>query len=234
MNPLPIMLTIGAALLMVANRASAIVSAPSEGVSLGPDYGANDTPGGEFDYVPNFEPQDTIVEIDSGNYTMTYDHSNHPLLKLIQKRESGGDYFVVYGGRRFSDMRTHPYAGWKVGSSIDGVRGELTVAGIRPAVITTGKNRGDVSTAAGKYQMVIPTWIQEARATGVNDFSPNSQDLYAYSLLGRIGALRAYANGDLEGAIRKAATQWTSLPSATTGETTVSMTTALEELRGFV
>lgn len=186
----------------------------------------------EFSYIPNFEPQETVVEQDGGSYVKTYDHTNHPLLKLIQKRESGGDYYVVYGGRKFTDTSTHPYAGWKVGTAPVG-KGEFTRQGIAPAIVTIGTNKGQPSSAAGKYQFLIYTWVEHANLIGLFDFTPDTQDRLAYSLCDQIGAIKAFANGDLEKAIRKCATKWTSLPSASTGEVTVSMSLALEELRSF-
>jgi muramidase (phage lysozyme) len=157
----------------------------------------------------------------------------HPLLQLIQKRESGGRYNVVFGGATFDDFSTHPFAGWKAGIYAPLGKGQLSQKGIKPAIITVGKNAGDVSTAAGKYQFNVSTWKDIAPKIARWDFTPDTQDALAYQLCVTIGAISSYNAGDYEGAIRKCAARWTSLPNSGTGESTVNMATALRELKAY-
>jgi hypothetical protein len=184
------------------------------------------------------DPVESVEQNDPMN--RTYDYKNHPLLLLIQKRESGGDYFVVFKGQRFSETHTHPYAhelasSWWQARDKRAFRGqgELRRKGIAPAIIDKGINKGKPSSAAGRYQFILATWYETALRIGKFDFSPDTQDHLAYDLCVQIGAIRAYNNGDYERAIRLAATKWTSLPSATTGEVATTMQVALNELRSF-
>jgi muramidase (phage lysozyme) len=82
------------------------------------------------------------------------------LLDTIAGTESPG-YDVIYGGRRFTDFSHHP--------------------NIR-VTITSGPNKGNVSTAAGRYQFVIRTWTNEQKQLNLPDFSPQSQDKAAWHL----------------------------------------------------
>ena len=169
--------------------------------------------------------------------TTQYNYTNHPLMRLLSKRESGGDYFVVYGGRRFTETITHPYAGWSgPKTTFNGVVGELTRNGIKPVVITKGPFKGQVSTAAGRAQFLVGTWMEHAELIGRFDFSPDTQLRLTFSLMNQIGALKAYADGAYVKAISLLGTKWTSLPTSSTSqghEQTVSMNTALNELRAF-
>lgn len=76
------------------------------------------------------------------------------LLDAIAGTESGGAYNVLNGGERFSSFADHPR---RVG-------------------------RGGTATAAGRYQFVQGTWDRVARALGLTDFSPESQDKAAWWL----------------------------------------------------
>lgn len=169
--------------------------------------------------------------------TTQYDYTNHPLMRLLIKRESGGNYLVVSGGRQFTDTSTHPYAGWAGARTMfNNVQGELTRNGIKPPVITKGPYAGQVTTASGIGQMVVGTWMIQARKIRLYDFSPDTQRRLIFSLLNQIGALKAYASGDYVKAISLAGTQWSSLPTSSTSqghEQTVSMAVALNELQSF-
>ncbi len=82
------------------------------------------------------------------------------LLETIAGPESGGQYDVRYtpdGGSKFSDLSRHPN-------------------------IAEPTRDGRQSTAAGKYQFVKATWDRAARALGLKDFSPESQDKAAWWL----------------------------------------------------
>lgn len=84
------------------------------------------------------------------------------LLNTIAGKESAGQYDVMYGGGKFTDYRQHPN---------------------QPHVITSGPNKGETSTAAGKYQFLESTWNDLVKAhPDLTDFSPANQDKAAWYL----------------------------------------------------
>jgi muramidase (phage lysozyme) len=130
---------------------------------------------------------------------------------------SGADYTEFYGGAQFSDLSDHPVAT----GEMHGV--PLDALGPRYA--------GKVSTAAGAYQINLPTWqdVRQAGAWGpeLPDFSPASQDEAARRLLMRCGALAKIDAGDIQGAFRSASAVWASLPYSTADQHARSMDFAL-------
>ena len=79
---------------------------------------------------------------------------------------------------------------------------------------------GIKSTAAGRYQMIWPTWNALAKRLQLEDFTPYSQDMACNELLRECGALRCLARGDFEGACRAANKIWASLPGSPHGQRT--------------
>lgn len=119
---------------------------------------------------------------------------------------SGRDYQTFYSGLHFTDMTDHPVN-----------TGELKGVKLPDAMCrAVGLGPGCVSTAAGAYQMIRPTW-DRYRSMGprLPDFSPRSQDIAAGRILQAIGAQRLLYAGDVQGAIMKASSQWASLPGST-------------------
>lgn len=112
-------------------------------------------------------------------------------LALIREFETGDKYDLIYGGQRFLSFSDHPrkYV-------------PIRIAGYA----------GKYSSAAGAYQFIASTWDALKRALGLTDFSPASQDAAALELLRQTGALALIDSGDFDGAMRRAATQWASLP----------------------
>ena len=82
------------------------------------------------------------------------------LLDTIASTESPG-YNVLYGGGKFSSYAAHPN---------------------QKILIKSGPNAGKYSSAAGKYQFLNSTWQEAAKALGLKDFSPESQDAAAWWL----------------------------------------------------
>lgn len=171
----------------------------------------------------------------------TADDLMSAFLAMIRRAEVGGwddgrRYTTFYGGAQFRNLDDHPVAT----KELRGVR--LSDAMCRNA----GLGPGCVSTAAGAYQFILPTW-QMMRAAGAGgpgsprlpDFSPASQDEAARRLVRRIGADALLQQGRLTDAIAKAGTQWASLPGSTARQPQRSMDTvvgwfseALESIAG--
>lgn len=79
-------------------------------------------------------------------------------------------------------------------------------------VISSG---GYNSAAAGAYQYLPGTWQGAAKALGLPDFSPKSQDLGALYLIDRRGGLDPFLKGEKFGTvINKLAPEWASLPTS--------------------
>lgn len=121
-------------------------------------------------------------------------------LAVVRAGEGTSDpdgYRRHYGGSHFDGWADHPRK-----------------------VITAGRW---TSSAAGAYQFLSRTWEECARALGLTDFSPRSQDLAAVYLIRRRGALPDAMAGRLEAAIAKCAPEWASLPGSPYGQPTRSL-----------
>jgi muramidase (phage lysozyme) len=81
-----------------------------------------------------------------------------------------------------------------------------------------GLKPGCVSTAAGRYQILKPGWLDGKRALGLPDFSPASQDRWAVWKIGKRGALEAARDGRIAEAINLCRAEWASLPGAGYGQ----------------
>lgn len=120
---------------------------------------------------------------------------------------SGIDYRTFFGGDRFTNLSDHPV-----------ITGEMKGVPLpREMCIAAGYPNGVcVSTAAGAYQMIRPTWVTwRNRSPRLPDFSPRSQDIAAGRILQSLGVQRLLYAGDVQGAIMKASSQWASLPGST-------------------
>lgn len=134
-------------------------------------------------------------------------------LRMLQSSEhvyprdvdNGAAYSTFYGGSTFSNFADHPVnTGEKVGVKLSAA--QCRASGFKP---------GCVSTAAGAYQFIKPTWDRiRAIAPRLPDFSPASQDAAAVRLLDSIGALRLIEAGDIEGAVAISSKAWASLPGS--------------------
>mgnify|MGYP005812482729 CR=1 FL=1 len=82
-------------------------------------------------------------------------------------------------------------------------------AGLRP---------GCVSTAAGAYQIIYPTWRSLQRRLRLPDFGPTSQDRAALALVAGRGALDDVRDGRIQTAVAKCAREWASLPGGMAGQ----------------
>jgi muramidase (phage lysozyme) len=124
------------------------------------------------------------------NEALLADPNVAAFLKAVAEAEGGG-YDFKYGafkGKkndpwRFSDFSTHPGPGY-----------------------------GGTTTAAGMYQINIPTWRQHGGRMGLSDFSPRTQDLMAVELLRSVGIVEKIKAGDIAGSVGPAAQKWAALP----------------------
>jgi len=148
------------------------------------------------------------------------------LMAVIREHESRHRYDATYAdnvtGFRITDFSDHPgNLGWK------GVRlGDSTC-------IAAGFSPGCVSTAAGAYQFIKPTWNGLVSRYGFPDFTNGSQDAAAFALLQEIGAVELVQAGDIEGALRLASKQWASMPYSTSGQPKANLQTVLDEFQSF-
>ena len=121
--------------------------------------------------------------------------SIHPLTKCL-------GYDVVVTGvdgkpEVFTDFRDHPFAN-----------------GRPPKVINS---HGLVSTASGRYQILVKDWPRYKALLRLPDFSALSQDAYATQIIRETGALPDIEKGNLNTAIARTAHLWASLPGADYG-----------------
>jgi len=118
--------------------------------------------------------------------------------------ENDAAYSIFYGGARFNDLSDHPVN-----------TGEMRPVKLPDAMCrAVGHSPGCVTTAAGAYQIIRPTWNRVRAALSLPDFSPESQDRAAVLLLEESGAMERLGLDDLEGAIAAAAPVWASLPGS--------------------
>lgn len=163
------------------------------------------------DWAPEYPP--TGVDLD------TPENRLRAFLYMIRGAEHTRDdalsnraYQTFYGGARFANMSDHPV----ITGERRGVR--LPDNFCRAA----GFNPGCVSTAAGAYQIIRPTWERVRRAGSwgprLPDFTAASQDEAARRLLLECGALKNVYAGDFAPAVAKASRVWASLPGSTAGQ----------------
>lgn len=93
-------------------------------------------------------------------------------MRVIASVESNGKYNVIYGGGTFDSYADHPR---------------------KYVTITSGPNKGQKSSAAGKYQFLASTWDDTVAdfnrknpGNPITDFSPENQDRAAVHLARKI------------------------------------------------
>lgn len=116
------------------------------------------------------------------------------VIRFAEGTERGGpdSYRVMFGGGLAPDLKRHP-----------------------DKVIKGGKY---ASAAAGAYQFMPPTWESQAKALGLSDFGPQSQDLAATRLMRNrlmpIGGLAVLEKEGFSPRVSAAlAPEWASLPT---------------------
>jgi len=78
--------------------------------------------------------------------------------------------------------------------------------------------KGQISTAAGRYQINRPTWIYLLTKIDLPDFTAPSQDLAAAELIREKGALELIMAGNIGDAIIACRSTWASLPGGSSGQ----------------
>lgn len=134
----------------------------------------------------------------SGNFSVD-DAAYKPLLSVVAKGESGGNYNAYFGSPantdiRFTDMTLGEVFLWQ----------------------TEFVRQGSISNAVGKYQIIQPTLIDVTSKLGITHdtvFNEETQDRIAIALMERRGSL-AYVNNDIsqEEFAANLAKEWAALP----------------------
>ncbi len=114
-------------------------------------------------------------------------------------------YRVCYGYRHtIADLSEHP--------AVSGEWHGESLANLGPAYV------GKVSTAAGAYQLIAPTWRTCKSILHLQDFTGPSQDAAAIELIREAGALHAVEYGYVANAITACKSIWASLPGGSSGQ----------------
>ena len=122
------------------------------------------------------------------------DPNARKMLDILAKAEGvKHGYNTIFGNERFNDLSQHPNV-------------------LKSFTQTDGVKNG--TTAAGRYQFLKRTWDGLAKQYGLNDFSPQNQDIGALALMAQKGALDNVLKGDFSGAVKKLGSTWASLPSS--------------------
>lgn len=119
-------------------------------------------------------------------------------------KNDGYDVIVsgVDGRHTLNDYYDHPFA-----------------QGRKPIVVRAS-NPPLLSTASGRYQIILPTWLSVSRQRMVPSFLPLYQDIAAVALLERHNALNPILAGDLQVAFALASCIWASFPGSNANQPT--------------
>lgn len=142
------------------------------------------------------------------------------MIAAAEGTNRGADpYRVCYGYKHtIKSLSDHP-----------AVTGEWRGERLPDAVCSeAGYGPGCVSTAAGRYQLIRPTWLACKRALGLASFSPDSQDAAAVYLIRQRGALDAVKAGRIAEAVQLCRREWASLPGAGYGQPERRLSALLE------
>lgn len=98
----------------------------------------------------------------------------------------------------FTDYSAHPFANGRPAKQIN--------------------SAGLYSTASGRYQFLVRHWKHYKALLHLQDFGPDSQDLWALQLIRERQALPLIDGGNLREAINAVRTLWASLPGSGHGQ----------------
>lgn len=127
-------------------------------------------------------------------------------------QDDGYDVIVtgVHGPSVFSGYAMHPFASGRM---------PILVREMPPLR----------STAAGRYQLILPTWQYLQSKLKLLDFSPLSQDLAALELIRERGAISDIEAGEIELAIDLCSNIWASFPGNEYGQRGKELSDLLSE-----
>jgi len=133
--------------------------------------------------------------------------NQNAFLATLRKSEGSAiaadPYRVVYGyTHTIVDLSDHP---WFTGEW----KGEI---------ITVGKYAGQLSTAAGAYQMTHSTWAVWKHKLSLNSFNAQAQDDACLAIIKSHGALSFVNDGDISRACTLLCSTWASLPGGDSGQ----------------
>ena len=187
-------------------------NAPRE-ADANPDYNPTSSPGEAMQNIPSVAEVGMPSAVAAFLYMIRA--SEHIFPRDV---ENDAAYNIFYGGARFNDLSDHPVN-----------TGEMRPVKLPDAMCrAAGFGPGCVTTAAGAYQIIKPTWNRVRDKLGLVDFSPASQDRAAVELLEESGAMELLGLDDLEGAIRVASKVWASLPGSTAQQNPKKLAYALD------
>jgi muramidase (phage lysozyme) len=165
--------------------------------------------------------------------------TSKPLIELPQVRaflallcwaegtNAGGrdPYRVVYGyGHTLRDLSDHP-----------AITGEWLGKPLPPEYCRkAGLRPGCKSTAAGAYQINLPTWTDRAlrRLYAPSSFAPAEQDAFCwYALCRSLEVPSLVVGGRIDAAIVAASQRWASLPRSSSGQPKHGMAQCLAAYR---
>lgn len=150
------------------------------------------------------------------------------VLKLAEGTNRAPDpYRVTYGyAHTIRDLSDHP-------ANTGEWRGERLSDAM---CANAGFGPGCISTAAGAYQLIRPTWRRCRGALSLPDFGPQSQDAAAVYLIQQRGALQDVYAGRLAVWVNKCRAEWASLPGnyAKQGQRSIQQLATWFEQRGGV
>lgn len=156
---------------------------------------------------------DRLTEQGANVDTSTAARNTRAFLTMLQRAEGtagqGDPYRVCYGyGHTVRDLSDHP-----------AVTGEWRGAALPGAMCkAAGFSAGCVSTAAGAYQLIKPTWLRMRDRLGLLNFGPAAQDAAAVGLIDARGALADVQAGRFADAVGKCRNEWASLPGNYAGQ----------------
>jgi lysozyme len=84
--------------------------------------------------------------------------------------------------------------------------------------IALGLSPGCVSTAAGRYQIIRPTWLRLKAKLALRNFGPDAQDDACVQLLKDVGAFNLINAGRVAEAIPLCHSEWASIPGSQAGQ----------------
>ena len=225
MKKIALFAALGAVMLIVSGRAYA-QSEPAEQASEDENYSpafewiTTPPPSWPWSELPSVQLEQIAIEaqpytsqIEITEQIMQNQRNIKAFLSAISKAEgtdkSADPYRVCYGYKHtINSLHDHP--------AITGEwRGEkLSDAHCKGA----GLSSGCVSTAAGRYQIIKPTWVRVKASEGLPDFSAESQDKACIALIRGRGALADVEAGRFAQAVEKCRKEWASLPGAGYGQ----------------